>query len=243
MELRQTNPRRQGDIGEAAAIQWFTELGATVCFPLFHSPDFDLVADIDGELFRVQVKTSSCAARGNYVVSIATRGGNQSWSGLVKRFDASRCDLLFVLVADGRRWCIPAPAVEARNGMTLGGTRYSEFEIPPESGKLFPHSASLECRSRWGSAGAGEPGRTVNPVALPEWVRFPPPPSQRRNPLGAPRGGDSHSATTRVSRNHQITIPKRPFAAAGLSPGDRLRIQVERAGEIFASRIDGVGRA
>jgi hypothetical protein len=65
MELRQTNPRRQGDIGEAAAIQWFTELGATVCFPLFHSPDFDLVADVDGELFRVQVKTSSCEARGN----------------------------------------------------------------------------------------------------------------------------------------------------------------------------------
>jgi hypothetical protein len=161
----------------------------------------------------------------------------------VKRFDPSRCDLLFVLVADSRRWCIPAPAVEARNGMTLGGTRYSEFEIPPESEKLFSHSASLECRGRWGSAGAGEPGRTVNPVALPEWVRFPPPPSQRRNPLGAPPEGDSHSATTRVSRNHQITIPKRPFVAADLSPGDRLRIQVERAGEILATRIDGVDRS
>ena len=46
MELRQKNPRRQGDIGEAAAIQWLTEVGAGVCFPLFHSPDFDLIAEL-----------------------------------------------------------------------------------------------------------------------------------------------------------------------------------------------------
>jgi hypothetical protein len=37
----------------------------------------------------------------------STRGGNQSWNGLVKCFSASRCGFLFVLVADGRRWFHP----------------------------------------------------------------------------------------------------------------------------------------
>ncbi len=108
MELRQPNPRRQGDIGETAAIHWLTQLGATVCFPLTHSPDFDLVVEPYGRLLRIQVKTSTCIERGRYKVALATRGGNQSWGGVVKRFGADRCDLLFVLVEDGRQWCIPA---------------------------------------------------------------------------------------------------------------------------------------
>ena len=41
-------------------------------------------------------------------VTVCTRGGNQSWSGLVKRLDPTSCDYLFVLVGDGRRWFIPA---------------------------------------------------------------------------------------------------------------------------------------
>ena len=52
------HPRRQGDLGEAAAIQWLTWVGAVVSFPLFHSPDYDLIAELEGRLLRVQVKTS-----------------------------------------------------------------------------------------------------------------------------------------------------------------------------------------
>jgi hypothetical protein len=43
--LRHVHPRRQGDLGEAAAIEWLTRVGAGVFFPLFHSPDVDLVAE------------------------------------------------------------------------------------------------------------------------------------------------------------------------------------------------------
>ena len=62
---------------------------------------------------------------------LATRGSNQSWSGLVKRFDQSRCDVVFVHVADGRRWYIPAGAVEGRTRLLLGGPKYAEFEVEP----------------------------------------------------------------------------------------------------------------
>ena len=100
-------------------------------FPLGHSPDCDLITEIDGRLLRVQVKTSTYQYKGRFSVTLATRGGNQSWSGLVKRFSSERCDWLFVLVADGRRWFIPADAVEGGSGLLLGGPKYAAYEVEP----------------------------------------------------------------------------------------------------------------
>jgi PD-(D/E)XK nuclease superfamily protein len=51
--------RAQGDLGEASAIEWLVGIGARVFLPFGHSPDCDLVADLDGRLVRVQAKTSS----------------------------------------------------------------------------------------------------------------------------------------------------------------------------------------
>jgi hypothetical protein len=48
---------------------------------------------------------------------------------LVKYFTADRCDLLIVVTADGRRWCIPASVVEAGSALTLGGPKYAQFEV------------------------------------------------------------------------------------------------------------------
>ncbi len=67
---------------------------------------------------------------------MCTRGGNQSWNGIVKRMDASRCDYLFAHVGNGRRWFIPASSVEGATAICLGGPKYSEFEV--ESGEPIP---------------------------------------------------------------------------------------------------------
>lgn len=129
MELRQANPRRQGDLGEVAAIEWLTRAGYGVWVPLGHSPDVDLIAQRGEELHRVQVKTSTFWRRSRFEVSVCTRGGNRSWNGLVKRLDSKRYDYLFVLVGDGRKWFIPAGSVGGRSGILLGGPRYAEFEV------------------------------------------------------------------------------------------------------------------
>jgi hypothetical protein len=100
-----------------------------VFLPFGHSPDIDLIADFGDHVSRVQVKTTTVFHKHRWVVSLATRGGNQSWSGLVKYFDASRCDHLFVLASDGRRWFIPARDVEGRCGVLLGGPKYATFEV------------------------------------------------------------------------------------------------------------------
>ena len=125
------NLRRQGDIGEFSAIEWLGTRGYPVWFPLGHSPDIDLVTRIDGRLVGVQVKTTTCIYKGRFAVTLSTRGGNQSWSGLVKRFSSDRCDWLFVLVGDGRRWFIPANMVEGGSGLLLGGPKYSAYEVEP----------------------------------------------------------------------------------------------------------------
>ena len=123
------SPTAQGDVGELSAIQWLGSVGAHIFVPLGHSPDYDLVVERDACLHRVQVKTSTCRSRGRFVVALCTRGGNQSWNGVVKRLDATRCDYLFVHVGDGRRWFIPARALGGGSAIALGGPKYAEFEV------------------------------------------------------------------------------------------------------------------
>jgi hypothetical protein len=138
-------PREQGDIGELSALSWLTEQGANVSIPFGHSPDYDLVADLDGRLLRVQVKTATFFRNGRWEVTLATYGGNQSWTGLVKRFDASRYDYLFALVGDGRRWFIPSEALGGGRRILLGGPKYAEFEV--ERGHPLPSHAADETLS------------------------------------------------------------------------------------------------
>jgi bifunctional DNA-binding transcriptional regulator/antitoxin component of YhaV-PrlF toxin-antitoxin module len=235
------HPRTQGDLGEAAAIQWLTSIGAVVSFPLFHSPDYDLIGEIAGRLMRIQVKTSTCRQRatGHYVISLATSGGNQSWTGVVKEFDLSRADYVFVVIGDGRRWFIPSGEIEGKHGITLGGTKYSEFQVGRSDPLDQGESTGSRLPARRGGAGVGEPGQTVNLVAMPEWVRFPPPPSP-------PSGGDSLSrddrnpgiGRTRMSSHHQVAVPRAVAAASGISPGDRFRVESNGRGRFVMTRIE-----
>jgi hypothetical protein len=135
-------PREQGDIGERSALYWLIGRGAHVAIPFGHSPHYDLIADIAGQPFRVQVKTSACRYKQRWVVTLCTRGGNQSWQGLVKRLDPSRFDYLFVLVGDGRQWFIPAHRIEGATAIHLGGPKYSEFEV--ERGDPIPEARAQD---------------------------------------------------------------------------------------------------
>jgi PD-(D/E)XK endonuclease len=126
------NPRRQGDLGEYSAIDWLSSQGYPVFVPIGHSPDVDLIALIDARAARVQVKTCRRSVPvDRWAVMVCTRGGNQSWNGLSKRFSRDRCDYLFVLVGDGRRWFIPAAAVEGTTAIVVGGPKYAAYEVEP----------------------------------------------------------------------------------------------------------------
>jgi PD-(D/E)XK endonuclease len=239
MELRQANPRRQGDIGEMAAAEWLTRAGFGVWIPLCHSPDVDLLAQHGDELIRVQVKTSTQRRDDRFPVNLKTCGGNQSWTGMVKRFTSARCDYLFVLVADGRKWFIPSHAVEGTTGIHLGGPKYSEFEVDCDQGRWL--EPPLESESRPGEYPSGQRMRAVNASpygfagsnpASPITTRASPQLAvvgQARRPL---------RTRTRISRQHQITIPSTPFHAAGLQVGDRLRAEADGPGRVVLTRVE-----
>jgi hypothetical protein len=125
------DPRGQGDQGERSAIAWLLEQELPVFMPIGHSKHVDLITVIDNRVVQVQVKTSTQLRKNRWEVSLCTRGGNRSWSGLVKVLDPSRYDRLFVLVGDGRRWWIPSGDVAGGSHITLGGPKYAEYEIEP----------------------------------------------------------------------------------------------------------------
>ncbi len=232
------HPRRQGDIGEAEAIAWLARAGANVWVPLFHSPDVDVVAEFDSNLFGVQVKTCfQQESPGRFRARLATSGGNQSWNRVVKRFDRTRCDFLFVLVGDGRRWLIPSTAVDGAGSISLGGQKYSEYLIPDSGDVPVAAARCLQCCSLRGSAGVGEPGSAVNRVPSAERVRIPPPPSPDRQALIEAPVRSRAIGRTRISSAHQATIPIGPFRAAGLSVGDQFEVTAEAPGRVVLTRV------
>jgi hypothetical protein len=114
------NPREQGLIGVTDAIAYFGRIGWSVSMPLIDSQPYDLVADDGGRLHRVQVKTTTYRSRyGVFVVSLATRGGNQSFH-TSKDFDPSTSDLLYVLTDERERYLIPTRAISTKTSVSLG---------------------------------------------------------------------------------------------------------------------------
>jgi hypothetical protein len=236
---RLINRRQQGDLGEASAIEWLTRIGALVAVPFGHSPDFDLVAQIGGRLLRVQVKTSTQEVETpnghlRYPVSLVTCGGNQSWNGVAKLFDPAKVDYLFALTSSGRRWFIPAMDLDGERNVNLGGIKYAEYEIErtaPIYELVYGASPALESSSS-GEYPSGQRISAVNRAALPSEVRILPPPSDsgdQSSPQGVGR--------TRMSANHQVTVPIAVAAASSIEPGDRFRVESDGTGRFVMTRI------
>lgn len=237
------HPRQQGDLGEAAAIHWLTSIGAVVSFPLFHSPDYDLVAEIGRRLVRVQVKTSrhNHDVTGHFAVQLATSGGNRSWTGVIKTFDRKRVDFLFVLVGDGGRWFIPASEIEGMRAISLGGDKYSEFQVGRTEPLDHPDLRRSKLVGPRGGAGVGEPGQTVNlvPSLLSGFDSHPPHSSSPADDES--RSSDAEPLAvgrTKLSSHHQVAVPRAVSRAAGVKPGDRFRVESAGTGRFVMTRME-----
>ena len=115
--------RAQGNQGELTAQLHYTRMGWVVSKPITEASRYDLIVDKDGQLFRVQVKTTSHAPDGPYWVGFRTSGGNYTQKNKVKLITPEECDLVFVLDADGRCWEFPVSECAGRNGLTLNSKR------------------------------------------------------------------------------------------------------------------------
>ena len=245
---RLLNRRQQGDLGEVSAIEWLTRKGALVLAPFGHSPDFDLVAEVDGRLLRIQVKTSTQESRSpeghvRFPVAVRTSGGNQSWTGVSKKLDTTRFDYLFVLTGGGRRWLIPAGAVEARSIIHLAGPKYSEFEIEstePINELVHAEPAPLKSPTGPGEYPRGQRTAAVNRLALPSQVRLLPPPLASPKPVKPSnyerKLGQSGQAV--INQKRRVTIPQRAFFEAGFTDGGKVRVSADGPGRIVIEQIE-----
>ena len=116
------NPKKQGEIGLAFAIAYFTKSGYIVSLPLCDNQDYDLIVD-NGTLKKVQVKTTKFKnKRGSYIVALRTCGGNSSRT-TIKMFDSSLTDLLYVLTNSGEQYLIPSKDIDCVNTINLSDDR------------------------------------------------------------------------------------------------------------------------
>jgi hypothetical protein len=234
-------PRQQGDLGELSAMTWLTEKGANVFKPVFHSPNIDLVADLGDRLISVEVKTATSRRGRAWCVSISTKGGNQSWNGVIKYFDPARCDYLFVHVGDGRRWFIPTGALEARSGIHLGGPKYAEFEIEQTWPLQVP---LLESDAAKGEYRSGQPGGAVNAVAQSFAGSNPASPILPTSPIVTERRfkptqyerrlGKSGRAV--INQKRRVTLPQSALVDAGLRDGDCVTARADAEGRIVLEK-------
>ena len=119
------NSNRRGNIGMGYAIAKLTELGYNISIPITDSQDYDLIADLEGVLLKVQVKTTSYKDKKSeyYMVALRTKTYNK-----LKSFTDSDCDLLFVLTESGQIYLIPKNEIKVRNGLTLT-TEFDKYSV------------------------------------------------------------------------------------------------------------------
>ena len=123
------NTKQQGDIGVAHAIYYYTLEGYKVSIPNTDSTRYDLIVDKEGKLYRVQCKTTfSKSPDGNYMASLRTMGGNQSWGGAIKKISAEETDLVWVSTGDREGYEFPVDVVAGMATVTLG-KKYLTYKV------------------------------------------------------------------------------------------------------------------
>jgi hypothetical protein len=222
-------------------MEWLAGKGAHIYVPVGHSPDIDLIAEIDRAVLRIEVKTATNTKRpGRWNVHLSTKGGNQSWNGVAKYFDRARCDFVFIHVGDGRRWFVPSGAIDGRTGLVLGGPKYAEYEV--EKGRpLKPSGEKPRLNStRPGEYPSGQRGGAVNAVAQSFGGSNPPSPISSPRPVEPTnyerKPGQNGEAV--INQKRRITIPQRPFFEAGLANGGRVRVRADGPGRIVVEQTE-----
>ena len=110
----------QGNLGLGRAIAYYTANCISVMLPLNDTQKYDLVIDKDNKLQRVSVKTTQGLNKSgeNYVVQLRNTGGS-SGKSIIRHFDNTSCDILFVVTRDNKLYEIPSSDIEAKSTLTL----------------------------------------------------------------------------------------------------------------------------
>lgn len=120
----------QGNMGLGKAIDYFTSLGYPVALPLNDTQKYDLIVDFNGGLQRISVKTSRYSPKGDnltFEVGLKNTGG-ASGKSVIRNFDNTTCDYVFIYTADESLYLIPALEITSKSTITVGN-KWTEYKV------------------------------------------------------------------------------------------------------------------
>lgn len=117
-----TETQLKGLTTELQCQLYLTSLGYNISIPLASDCRYDMIADIEGKLIRIQVKTSHLAESGNGIIfaTRSTQGGNTTHGVINNRYNEEEVDY-FATFWDGKCYLLKIDDC-------LGATRTLMFE-------------------------------------------------------------------------------------------------------------------
>lgn len=122
-------PKEKGDIAAANAIAYFMSNGYEVCLPIGDKRPYDIIVEQNGTLNKVQIKYAGLyTTTQKHRAALRTMGGNQSFY-TAKKYSATDFDLLFIYVANGRKFIIPWSNITNRNSVAIEASKFARYEV------------------------------------------------------------------------------------------------------------------
>ena len=118
----------QGNLGLGKAIEYFTSQNIPVAIPLNDTQKYDIVADFDGKLQKISIKTSRYQPRENVFEVMLKNTGGSSGNNKIRLFDNNNCDYIFIYTANEDLYLIPSKEIAATNSICVGN-KYIEYKV------------------------------------------------------------------------------------------------------------------
>jgi hypothetical protein len=118
----------QGNLGLGKAIEYFTSQNIPVAIPLNDTQKYDIVADFDGKLQKISIKTSRYQPRENVFEVMLKNTGGSSGNNKIRLFDNDNCDYIFIYTANEDLYLIPSKEITATNSICVGN-KYVEYKV------------------------------------------------------------------------------------------------------------------
>jgi len=143
MEL---STKAKGNLTELQCITAFYQLGYQVSIPYGENSRYDFIADVNGKLIRVQVKTSSIKQETKGAISFATASTRiNSTKNITHRYTKDEIDY-FTTFWDNKCYLIPVEETAGRektlrfippaNGQIKGITFAKDYELEVQLAKI-----------------------------------------------------------------------------------------------------------
>ena len=103
-------------------------MGYEILLPLGDRKPYDLAVDIDGKIYKVQVKYAGISTDGKCKASLRMVGGNKtrlSWMA----YQEGDFDFLFVYSERGMKYLIPWGELKVVSNLTIESKRYQKFVL------------------------------------------------------------------------------------------------------------------